>query len=144
MPCREAAASVAREATARGIILTLLLDEAVAARLLDGGALTRAIRHLLENAVKFSERGQNVRLVVSRRDADGAEVRVEDRGVGMDEIALAQALLPFRQLEETIVRHVDGLGLGLPLARALIEREGGRLELESAPGRGTIARIVFS
>ncbi|MDB5364308.1 MAG: two-component sensor histidine kinase [Rhodospirillales bacterium] len=144
VPCREAAATVASDATARGIILTLLLDETVPARLLDGGALTRALRHLLENAVKFSERGQRVRLVVSRRDADGIEIRVEDRGAGMDELALAQALLPFRQLEETIVRQVDGLGLGLPLARALIEREGGRLELESAPGRGTIARVVFT
>jgi signal transduction histidine kinase len=144
VPCREAAAAVARDATARGLVLTLLLDESVPARLLDGGALTRALRHLLENAVKFSERGQNVRLVVSRRDGDSVEIRVEDRGAGMDEIALAQALLPFQQLEETIVRQADGLGLGLPLARALIEREGGRLELESAPGRGTIARVVFA
>ncbi|GIL39728.1 sensor histidine kinase [Roseiterribacter gracilis] len=144
VPCREAAATVARDATARGIGLTLLLDETVPARLLDSAAMTRAIRHLLENAVKFSERGQLVRLVVSRREGDGIEIRVEDRGIGMDEVALAQALLPFRQLEETIVRQFDGLGLGLPLARALVEREGGRLELESAPGRGTIARIVFS
>jgi signal transduction histidine kinase len=145
VPCREAAAAVARDATARGIVLNLQLDERMPARLLDAGAITRAVQHLLENAVKFSERGQAVRLVAARRDAeDGLEIRVEDRGAGMDEIALAQALLPFRQLDETIARHAEGLGLGLPLARALIEREGGRLELDSTPGRGTTARIVFS
>ena len=52
------------------------------------------------------------------------------------------AKLPFRQRDMSLTRRGDGLGLGLPLANRVAERLGGRLEIESAPGAGTTARIV--
>jgi light-regulated signal transduction histidine kinase (bacteriophytochrome) len=50
---------------------------------------------------------------------------------------------PFRQVDSRLARHYEGTGLGLPLAKAFAELHGGQLLLESARGRGTIARVIL-
>ena len=53
------------------------------------------------------------------------------------------ALQPFRQIDNALTRKYSGTGLGLPLAKALVELHGGVLEIDSRPGIGTTATIVF-
>ena len=56
---------------------------------------------------------------------------------------LARALEPFRQVSSEIAKRTEGTGLGLPLAKRLVELHGGVLEIDSAPGRGTQAAVRF-
>lgn len=99
--------------------------------------------NLLSNAIKFTPAGGKVELS-SRRQADGAVmIAVADTGVGMTKDEIAVALEPFGRTGAAEVDDPTGTGLGLPIARSLIEAHGGRLEILSEPGRGTIARLVF-
>ena len=52
-------------------------------------------------------------------------------------------LQPFRQIESTLARRHEGTGLGLPLTKAIVEMHGGRLDLQSTPGKGTTATVTF-
>jgi two-component system sensor histidine kinase RegB len=100
--------------------------------------LERALRVLLQNAMQAGEGSGVVRLVAR---AAGARIAVEvhDDGPGMAPDVLARAGEPFFTTKEP----GQGSGLGIYIARTLAEQLGGALELESAPGRGTTARIVL-
>ena len=76
---------------------------------------------------------------------DGGECRitVRDTGIGMAPEAIPLALEPFRQIASPLARNHEGTGLGLSLAKSMIECHGGRLELESAINQGTTARLVL-
>jgi len=102
----------------------------------DPERLVQALGNLLGNAAKFTPAGGEVSLDVI---ADEGSVRcvVADTGPGMTPAELEQAFQPFRS------RKPGGLGLGLPLARQIAHRLGGRLELASAPGAGTEARLLL-
>jgi signal transduction histidine kinase len=71
----------------------------------------------------------------------GIEIAVADSGIGMSESEVAKVAKPFVQLENWLVRKYEGTGLGLSIAKAFCELHGGRLEIVSAPGRGTTATI---
>jgi signal transduction histidine kinase len=96
--------------------------------------------NLLSNAVKFTEPGGSV-TVTPRADDDGIVVDVADTGIGMAPDEIPIALTPFAQIDNRLERRYEGTGLGLPLARTLTELHGGRLEIESEPGQGTVVRI---
>jgi len=99
--------------------------------------IKQALLNLLSNAVKFTPRGG--RIDVSAREAeDGAvEIAVADNGIGMRPEDVPVALEPFQQLDGKLTRPYEGTGLGLPLAKRLIELHGGSLEIETALERGT-------
>ena len=71
----------------------------------------------------------------------GVEIAVSDSGIGIRREDIDKATQPFGQVDGTLARRHDGTGLGLPLARALVELHGGVLSLESEPGIGTTAVI---
>lgn len=96
--------------------------------------------NLMSNAVKFTPAGGRVTLSASIEN-DGAVIAVEDTGIGMKEEDIAIALEPFRQIDGPQNRRFVGTGLGLPLAKALVELHGGRLDIQSAPAAGTTVRI---
>jgi two-component system, sensor histidine kinase RegB len=101
-------------------------------------ATTQALRGLLDNACDASAADASVELVATARDGRCC-VEVRDRGAGMSAEVLARAGEPFFTTKEP----GKGMGLGLFLTHALADRLGGRLEIESQPGRGTIARLYL-
>ena len=104
--------------------------------------LGAALQELLANAIAHSPPGGRVELTVAR-DGDFAGVLIRDGGPGIAPESLARCLEPFAQGADPMTRSLEGLGLGLPLARRIVELHGGRLELSSSPGEGTTARVLL-
>ncbi len=125
-----------REAQRRGIALTCASTESLPAVRGDSMLFGQVLRSLLANALEASESGGTVE-IHGRRDDDASTVTisVEDRGAGMTELELARAGKPF------YTSKPNGMGVGLSLARRVVERFGGRMKIESAKGRGTVVRI---
>jgi signal transduction histidine kinase len=107
----------------------------------DERRLAQVLRHLLSNAVKFTEIGGTV-TVGARLEPDGTLLLfVRDTGIGIDENDLERVFEPFTQLDSTLARRYQGSGLGLYLSRALVAGHGGRLTLRSRAGEGTTAEV---
>lgn len=109
--------------------------------------LRRAIDNLLDNAAKYSDAGTPVRFAVHERGErgvpGGARIAFEivDRGIGMSAEELERAFTPFWRADGSRTRKTGGVGLGLALARRIARAHGGDVTLESAPGKGTTARL---
>ncbi len=106
-------------------------------------AVQTIVRELTHNAVLFSKHDAKPVDVVFKNVAEGVELTVTDRGVGMDEATLARAFEPYWQRDASERRDFDGLGIGLPLAQRVAQAAGTDVTLTSRPGRGTTARVVF-
>ena len=105
--------------------------------------LKQVLLNLLTNAIKFTPPGGEVCIHLSR-DGDGAvALDVDDTGVGIAPDDIATALTPFGQVVAEDGEPREGTGLGLPIARCLVERHGGSLNIESQLGRGTRVHIVL-
>ncbi len=109
----------------------------------DERALRQMLLNLLSNAVKFSEPDKPVRVACRRGAAGEAELSVADHGIGMSAAQAKIAVQPFQQVDSSMTRRYAGTGLGLSIVKALIERHGGSLRIESAPGEGTTITLVF-
>ena len=108
----------------------------------DARAVKRILLNLLSNAVKFTERGGAAR-VRARPHGGFAVLAVEDTGCGIDPADIPKLGKPFVQLDRQESGKTRGTGLGLAVAKALVELGGGALAIESAPGRGTIVRFTL-
>lgn len=103
----------------------------------DAQRLKQAFDNLIGNAVRFTRPGGRI-VVEGRTSSDGgAEVRVQDNGVGMDPEEIRLALTPFGQVDGSRSRWREGTGLGLPIANALVELHAGSLRIESRKHQGT-------
>jgi len=107
----------------------------------DPAKLTQILVNLLSNAVKFTAPGGTVRLTIEQPLYQGITFRVEDTGIGMSPDQIPIALAPFGQIGNSLTRQHDGVGLGLPLTKRLVELHGGTIEIDSEPGKGTIASV---
>lgn len=107
----------------------------------DERRLRRILRALLDNAMKFTPSGGQVRLSAAADGAGGLAFAVADTGIGMLAADIPRAFEPFTQLDATAARRFPGSGLGLHLARLLATGMGASLTLDSTPGQGTIATL---
>jgi PAS domain S-box-containing protein len=105
--------------------------------------LKQILLNLLSNGVKFTPSGGRVRLSAGCRAEGDLEITVEDSGIGMTEAEIAVALAPFGQIDSLMARKHAGSGLGLPLAKELVEMHGGSLLIKSAPSGGTSVMVVM-
>jgi two-component system cell cycle sensor histidine kinase PleC len=95
--------------------------------------------NLLSNAVKFTEKGG---IMVEARATDThITLRVIDTGKGIPKEHLPRLARPFEQVENELARDHPGTGLGLALTKSLVEMHGGRLEIDSQQGKGTVVTI---
>ena len=108
----------------------------------DRKAVRQILLNLLSNAVKFSPKGSRITVRAAQRDAD-VFLSVSDQGAGMSGSELARVGEPFAQGAAGLSAETRGSGLGLSLVRQLAELHGGRLEIDSQPGRGTTAQVVL-
>jgi signal transduction histidine kinase len=108
----------------------------------DRRRMKQVLVNLLTNAVKFTPAEGTVR-IAAYRHGDNIAVQVSDTGIGMDVRQIPKALERFGQVDSRLSRKYEGAGLGLPLARQLIDLHGGRLELESSPGTGTTVTVIM-
>jgi signal transduction histidine kinase len=108
----------------------------------DPARLRQVFINLLSNAVKFTPRGGHV-WVEAHRQPGGIAVLIGDNGIGMSAHDLAIALEPFGQVDNRLERRYEGVGLGLSLAKAFVELHQGRMDFDSARGKGTRVTVTF-
>jgi signal transduction histidine kinase len=110
-------------------------------------AVERMVRQILinlvGNAIKFTPEGGSVTVGGGPAPEGGYMLTVRDTGIGMSEKEIVQALLPFGQNDTKMSKRHDGTGLGLPLAKAMLELHGGSLVVASRPNHGTIITLHF-
>jgi signal transduction histidine kinase len=108
---------------------------------IDPNKMKQAFAHLLSNAVKFNTKGGAVRVSTKLLPAGELRVSIRDNGSGIPAEDLERVLEPFSQVEDHLTRENEGVGLGLPLARAMIRLHGGELTLTSEVGIGTLVDV---
>lgn len=109
----------------------------------DERRIRQVLFNLVSNASKFTPDGGKVSVSASAGAKSGLRIQVEDTGVGIKPEDIVTALAPFGQVHNTKAPDDSGTGLGLPLAKSLVERHGGELDLASEPGKGTKVTLRF-
>jgi signal transduction histidine kinase len=102
--------------------------------------LRQTLLNILSNAVKFTLAGE-IRFLATKNDQGALAISVADTGIGMRPEDIPVALTPFLQLENSLQRHYDGIGLGLPLAKRFVELHGGTFSITSELQKGTTVTI---
>jgi signal transduction histidine kinase/CheY-like chemotaxis protein len=129
------------QAAGKGLPLRVEVGTDLPAQVLgDVYRLRQVWLNLLGNAIKFTERGEVVAALTAGPEGWlWGEVR--DTGIGMPEAVLTHLFQPFVQADSSTTRRFGGTGLGLVITRRLIELMGGRIEVSSVPGRGSVFRF---
>ena len=108
----------------------------------DARRIKQAVLNLLTNAIKFTPAGGSVDISATWSD-DGMALTVSDTGIGIAAEDLERVEKPFVQAENWLARKHEGAGLGLAITKSICDLHGGTLVLESALGKGTVARILL-
>jgi signal transduction histidine kinase/HAMP domain-containing protein len=111
--------------------------------MIEGQKLRQALRAIISNAIKFNKPGGRVDVHLTTDEFGLARLDVIDTGIGMTTEGITIARSPFGQIDASLSRSFEGVGLGLPLAEALIKQHGGRLDIESEYGVGTTVSVVL-
>jgi signal transduction histidine kinase len=131
-------------ALAAGVVLTRRIPARLPNLLGDQQLITRCVHALADNAIEFAQRrGKRVGIVARATDLGGLSIQVADNGPGIDDGAISQIQQPFTVGEDIHTRQHGGLGLGLAIARKVMELHEGELKLRSRPGVGTVVTLLF-
>jgi signal transduction histidine kinase/CheY-like chemotaxis protein len=140
---KAAIGTVTPAANAKSVLLQLIEDPAGSSVMGDPERLQQVFWNLLSNAVKFTPKNGRVRVSVQSIGSH-VEVAVADTGLGIDAVFLPQVFNRFSQRDSSSTRSVRGLGLGLAIARQLVELHGGGIQAESpGTGQGSTFTVKF-
>ncbi len=136
---REEISSLAREKELSLIVRYDLRDEVRT----DRAKYKHVLLNLVSNAVKFTPPRGEVEVSVRQGEDDTFVTRVRDTGIGIAHEHLDEIFGNFQQIESGTTRRFGGMGLGLSLARRMLDHLGGTIDVDSAPGRGTTFTITL-
>ena len=108
----------------------------------DHGRLEQVLVNLLENAIKYSPQGGQVKVTIERQDRD-VRVTVADQGIGIPADDAPRLFQRFFRAQNANTRNYGGLGIGLFVSHEIVERHGGRFEVKSEPGVGSTFGFVL-
>jgi signal transduction histidine kinase len=129
----------------KNLFLKLQFEVSTLQANIDQDLIEKAFFQLIHNAIKFTSSG-GVSIIlkqINKDDIDWAVIRIVDTGIGIPKEYLEKIFAEFRQGSEGLNRSYEGSGLGLSIARKLIELMNGKLEIESEVGKGTIFSIYL-
>jgi PAS domain S-box-containing protein len=109
----------------------------------DRRLMLQVLLNLISNAVKFSHTGAEVGIAVSLDPANRIVVDVSDHGIGMSAEDVLRIGEPFLQVDGRLERKFEGTGLGLVIAKRMMELHGGEIQVRSTLGKGTTMSVVF-
>ncbi len=104
--------------------------------------LRLALVNLVHNAIQHSPSGTRIEVSAARRD-NGLELSVRDDGPGIPVELHAKVFERFFRIDKARSRAEGSVGLGLAIAKQAVERNGGRIEIESVSGRGSVFRLLL-
>lgn len=135
------------DAEAKGLEMVTRVEDSVPNGVsFDEVRLGKTLGYLVDNAVKFTSEGEVEVLVSGKTRDDGKAdvgISVRDTGVGIPENQLQAVMAPFTQRDGQAIGEYGGTGIGLSLTKRTVELMGGRLEVESQEGEGSLFTIVF-
>ena len=135
MKARQTAEEMRPQAVNKGLELTVEADRPEVWAQADPGALQIVLQNLVSNAIKYTEEG-GAHIRVSRNQG-GAELAVEDTGIGMDPARADDLFKPFRQASEGLGRVYEGSGVGLAVTQKATQKMGGQVEVATEEGAGS-------
>jgi PAS domain S-box-containing protein len=109
----------------------------------DPGRLKQVLYNYLSNAIKFTPEGGAVVVRAALSGDDFFRLDVEDTGVGIKAEDLSRLFVEFQQLDASASKRYQGTGLGLALTKRIVEAQGGRIEVQSEPGKGSIFSAIL-
>jgi protein-histidine pros-kinase len=130
-------------ASRKKLEIEIAVEPAVATAVTDPTRLKQVLYNYLSNAIKFTPEGGNVTVRVRPEGADHVRIEVEDTGIGIAEVDLPQLFVEFHQLDRSTNKRFGGTGLGLALVKRVVEAQGGRVEVASTPGKGSVLAAVI-
>ena len=108
---------------------------------LDPQKFKQVLYNLISNAVKFTDEAGRIEIRVIPKADERFEISVKDSGIGIEAKDLPRLFTEFEQLDSGADRRYEGTGLGLALTRKIVELQGGAIEVESEPGKGSTFRV---
>ncbi len=139
---RSAIADNAKDAQERGVELQGFFPEADPIVLGDEDALRRAVANLVENAIKHGGEENSVKVEIEGRDGE-VSISVSDRGAGIPPSEVPHLFDAFYRGRRARERQVRGSGLGLSLVQQIAREHGGRVEVDTAPGKGCRFSLIL-
>lgn len=125
----------------KGLELRWDISDNVGRIVTDKRRFEQVLMNLMSNAVKFTEKGSI--LLSCRREGDSYVISVKDTGIGMEKKELERIFEPFSQIDTGLSRKYEGTGLGLSISKKLLELMGGKIFVESEPGKGSTFTVVI-
>jgi len=126
----------------KGFDIALQIEENVDEQLWDRDAVSRALLNLIDNAVKYSSDAKSLTLVL-RQTEETVMIEVRDKGIGIHADDLQHIFEPYYRAQFSDTQTRRGAGLGLTLVQQIVASHGGRVEVESAPDKGSTFRLLF-
>ncbi|MFC9772112.1 MULTISPECIES: sensor histidine kinase [unclassified Pseudarthrobacter] len=132
---RTSVSSAMPRATASGVVLAAETPDQLEAHV-DGARISQVLDNLVSNAIKYSPDGGNVLVSLAREDGH-LECRVTDTGMGMTPEDASEVFAKFFRTSNVRRTAIPGVGLGLPISKAIVEAHGGTISVDSTLGQGT-------
>jgi cell cycle sensor histidine kinase DivJ len=136
---------ISPEAKQKHLVVETRIGEGVTRVYTDPSALWQVMVNLVSNAIKFTPAGGRVTVELARSPADAGNflIHVTDSGIGIAAADRDRIFDMFWQADGSYAKKHDGLGLGLPMSRRLVELLGGRIAVESADAGGTTMTVAL-
>jgi len=133
---KQTVAGVQAQATTKGLSVSIDLADKLLLVNIDSQRISQVLRNLLDNAVAHTAKGGTI-TVTARQQDNYLEVAVADTGEGIPAEDLPDIFERFYRVDKSRARATGGSGLGLTIARRLVEAHGGKIEVQSEPGKGS-------